>query len=113
MGEITHAGAAILLLDRDAVEAERAHFGPQLDRETVVLVDLGGNERDLLVGEIAHAISQHVDLGAEIMIERGEPGVLHPAIMPVRPDLDEGRAKNLLFRRVALRPGWSNEKHNG
>jgi hypothetical protein len=33
-----------------------------------------------------------VDLRAEIMVERGELGVLHRAIMPAMPDLDERRA---------------------
>ena len=54
MREIAHAGAAVFLLDRDAVQAERAHLGPQLDRETVGPVDLGGERRDLVLGEIAH-----------------------------------------------------------
>ena len=69
MGEIAHAGTAIFLLDGDAVEAERAHLRPQLDREAVAFVDFGGERRYLVVGEIAHARAQHIDLGAEIEIE--------------------------------------------
>ena len=77
MREIAHAGAAIFLLDRDAVQAERAHLGPQLDREAVGPVDLGGERRDAVLGKVAHRRAQHVDLGAEIKIEGREPRVLH------------------------------------
>ena len=79
MGEIAHAGAAIFLLDGDPVQAERAHLRPQLDRKAVGAVDLGSERRDPILGEIAYRRAQHVDLGAEIEIERGEPGVLHRA----------------------------------
>src|SRR5829696_4218 len=81
MREVAHAGPAVFLLDRDAVQPERAHLGPQLDREAVGPVDLGGERRDLVLGEIAHAVAQHVDLGAEIVVEHRQPGVLHPSIM--------------------------------
>ena len=81
MRQIPHAGAAVFLLDRDAVQPERAHLGPQLDRETVGAVDLGGNRRDPVLGEIAHRRAQQVDLGAEIMVEHREAGVLHTLYM--------------------------------
>ena len=77
MREIPHPGAAVFLLDRDPVQPERAHFGPQLDREAVGAVDLGGNRRDPVLGEIAHRGAQHIDLGAEIMVEHRKAGVLH------------------------------------
>ncbi len=77
MREIAHPGAAILLLDGDAEEAERPHQRPQLDRKTVGAVDLGGQRRHPVLGEVAHRRAQHVDLRAEIEIEGGEPGVLH------------------------------------
>ena len=77
MGEITHPGAAILLLDGDAVQAERPHLRPQLDRKAVGAVYLGGERCDLVLGEIAHRRAQHVDLGAEIEIEGRKPRVLH------------------------------------
>ena len=46
MLEIAEAGAAVLLLDRDAVQAEGAHLGPQVAREGVGPVDLVGARRD-------------------------------------------------------------------
>ena len=54
MREIAHSGAAIFFLDRDPVQAERAHLGPQLDREAVGPVDLGGERRDAVLGKAAH-----------------------------------------------------------
>src|SRR5260221_709035 len=92
MGEITHAAAAVFFLDGNAVEAERTHSWPQLDRETISAIDLGGEWRNLRIGKIAHRRAQQVDLGAEIVIESGIAGVLHGAYMarPCR------RAKGIL-----------------
>ncbi len=90
MGEIAHAGTAIFLLDRDAVQPERAHRRPQLHGKPVGLVDLGGERRDLLFGEIAHAAPQHVDLGAEVVVKHQKPGVLHRPYMPQPPALARG-----------------------
>ena len=92
MGEIAHAAAAQLLLDRDAVQAERAHLRPQLDRKAVVAVDLGGDRRDLVVGEVAHGRAQHVDLGAEIVVERREARVLHALVYGTERRFRRGRA---------------------
>ena len=52
-------------------KSERAELRPQIARERIVAVDLGGARRDLGCGEGAHAVAQHVDLGAEIEIEHG------------------------------------------
>ena len=71
MREIAHAGAAEFLFDGDAEQAERAHFRPEIAREFVLVVDLGGARRDLALGEAAHRVAQHVDLVAEIEIETG------------------------------------------
>ena len=48
MLEIAEAEPAILLLDRDPVQPELAHLRPQMPREFVLLVDLGGDRRDLV-----------------------------------------------------------------
>src|SRR5216683_4266673 len=77
MRQIAHAGAAICLLDGDAVETQRAHLRPQLDRETVGPVDLGSERRDAIFGKAAHRRAQHVDLRTEIKIEGSEPRILH------------------------------------
>ncbi len=90
MREVAHAGAAVFLLDGDAVQPERAHRGPQLGRKAVALVDLGGQRRDLLVGEVAHRVAQQVDLGAEIMVEHRKAGVLHAAYMAHGAGFGEG-----------------------
>jgi hypothetical protein len=70
MLEIAEARAAILLLDRDAQQAEIAHLPPQIHRELVGRVDLGRARRDLVRGEALHAVAQHVGGLAEIEIER-------------------------------------------
>ena len=73
------------------MQAERAHLRPQLDGKAVVTVDLGGYGRDLVDGEVAHRVAQHVDLGTEIVIEGREPGSLHALYMAYGAGFDEGR----------------------
>src|SRR5690606_12082317 len=44
--QVAHAGAAVLLLHREAQQPERAHLRPELAREAVAAVDLLGERRD-------------------------------------------------------------------
>src|SRR3981189_1752874 len=46
--EIAEPGSAIFLLDGDAVQPERSDFRPEIPRELIALVDLGGARRDLV-----------------------------------------------------------------
>ena len=64
----------MLLLDRDAVQAEFAHLRPQLAREAVGPVDLGGDRRDLVGGEALDLLAQRLGGLAEAEIE-GRKGV--------------------------------------
>src|SRR5664279_3808824 len=48
MLEIAEAGAAILFLDGNAVQAERADFRPQVARKRIAPVDFGSPRRDLM-----------------------------------------------------------------
>ena len=70
--EVAEARAAVLLLHRDAEQAQLAELRPQCARELVGLVDLGGDRRDLVGGEAAHAGAQLVGRLAEIEVERGK-----------------------------------------
>ena len=70
MLQIAKPGAAILLFDGDAVQAELAHLGPQVTGEFVAAVDLVGDRRDPVGGEAAYRVAQHVRGVAEIVIER-------------------------------------------
>jgi len=69
MLEIAEPAAAILLLDRDAVQAERADFWPQVTRKLVALVDLGSSRRDLLAGERLNGFANRIRGFAEIEVE--------------------------------------------
>ena len=71
MLEIAEAEPAILLLDRDPVQPELAHLRPQLAREFVRLVDLGGDRRDLVGGEALGRLADRVGHFAEVEIESG------------------------------------------
>ena len=71
MLEIAEAEPAILLLDGDAVQPELAHLRPQLAREFVGLVDLGGDRRDLVGGEALRRLADRVGHLAEVEIEAG------------------------------------------
>ncbi len=67
--EVTEAGATIVLLDGDTVQAEGAHLGPEVAREFVGAVDLGRDRRDLVGSEGADRIAQLVRSLAEAEIQ--------------------------------------------
>ena len=85
MGEVAEAEAAVLLLDRDAVEPERPHLGPEVAREGVGAVDLLGPRRDLLLREAAHAVADRLGglAQAEIELTRGVRD--HRRLLPFSP----------------------------
>ena len=64
MGEIAEPGAAVFLLDGDAVQAERAHLRPQIAREGVGLVDLVGARRDLVVAKSSRVVSRSMSMSS-------------------------------------------------
>ena len=66
-------GAAVFLGHGDAQHAELAHLAPQVHRELVAAVDLGGARRDLGLREGAHRVAQRVDVFAELEV-RGRAG---------------------------------------
>src|SRR5262245_63932245 len=72
MLEVAETRAAVLLFDRDAEHPELAEFGPQLTRELVAAVELGGQRCDPIAGEAAHALAQLLGGFAEVEIEAGE-----------------------------------------
>ena len=67
--EIAEAGAAILLLDGDAVQAERADFGPEIAGELIAAVDFGGARRDFVLRERIYRLAYSVRSLAEIEVE--------------------------------------------
>ncbi len=71
MLEIAEAEAAILFRDGDPVQPELAHLRPQIAREFVLLVDLGGDRRDLLAREPLGGFADRVGHFAEFEIEGG------------------------------------------
>ena len=74
MREVAEVAAAVLLLHRHAVQAERAELLPQIGGKEVVAVDVGGARRDLVVGELLHAVAQHGDRLAQVEGEAGKVG---------------------------------------
>jgi hypothetical protein len=69
MLEIAQPRPAIFLLDRNAVQAERADFRPQVAGELITLVDFLGTRRDLVAGKIVHRLAYRVCGFTEIEIE--------------------------------------------
>ena len=67
--EIAEAGAAILLLDGDAVQAERADLGPEVAGELIAAVDFGGARRDLVLRKRMHRLADRIRGLAEIEVE--------------------------------------------
>ena len=70
MREIAHAGAAIVRVGGDAEQAELAEFLPELRRELVGLVDVGGERRDRLLRETLHHVAQRIDVLTQPEIHR-------------------------------------------
>jgi hypothetical protein len=66
---IAHARAAEFLCHRDAMQSQRAKLRPQIGGKFVSLVYFGGARRDLIGGEGAHHIAQHVGAFAEVEIQ--------------------------------------------
>src|SRR5579872_3763456 len=58
--EIAEPGSAVLLLDRDAVQAEGAHCRPELARKTVLAIDPFGKRRDPVAGKSCNAGAQEI-----------------------------------------------------
>ena len=71
MLEIAEAEPAPFLLDGDAVQPELAHLRPQMPREFVLLVDLGGDRRDLVGREALGRVADRVGHFAEVEVEAG------------------------------------------
>ena len=67
--EIAKPRPAIFFIDGYTVQAERAHFGPQVAREHIVAVDGRRARRDTILGEAVDRLTQHVGLGTETEIE--------------------------------------------
>ena len=71
MVQIAKAQTAILLGHGDAMQAKLAHLGPELTREAVTGVDLGGQRCDLLGGEAGSDVTDGVGGLAKAKIHRG------------------------------------------
>src|SRR6266702_4315617 len=69
MLEIAEAGSAIFLFHRDAMQAERSNFGPEVARELVAAVDLGGARRDLVLREGMHRLANRIRGFTQVEIE--------------------------------------------
>ena len=72
MLEIAQAGAAVGLGHGDAEQAQIAELAPQITGEFIVGVNRRGARRDLVGGEAAHGIADHVGGLAEAEIEGGK-----------------------------------------
>src|SRR5215218_10017268 len=75
--EITEAGAAPLLLDRDAMNTQRAERRPQIARKAVAAVDLVGAGMNFFGWERADALAQHVRGLAQAEIETANTAWRH------------------------------------
>jgi hypothetical protein len=65
VGCVAHHRAAVSLFDGDTEQAKRSHFSPQVGRELVRSVDVGGSRRNFSGRKISHRGPQHVDVFAE------------------------------------------------
>src|SRR5438874_11500214 len=80
MLEIAEAEAAPFFFDGDAVQSELTHLRPQVAREFVRFIDLGGDRFDLIFGKAPRSLADRIGHLAEVEIESG----LGHARSPVR-----------------------------
>src|SRR6185312_2856837 len=76
MLNIAQAEPAPFLLDGDPVETQLTHLRPEMTREFVLLVDLRGDRRDLVVGKALCGFADRIGHFAELKIESGLGHVL-------------------------------------
>ncbi len=74
MRQIAHVGAAILFGYRDAQHAQVTKLAPQVHRELVIAVNLGGTRRDFSLRKLAHGITQSVDILTQLEIQAWQSG---------------------------------------
>ena len=72
VGERVHAGAALVLGDRDAEPAHLAEPPDDLDRELVLALVLLDDRRDLLLHEVADRRPEQLVLRGEVQVHRPE-----------------------------------------
>ena len=77
--QVAHAGAAVVLGDGDAEQAEIAQLPPEVGGEGVLAVDLGRERCDLAGRRRRARVAQHLDGLAEIVVQ---PPHAHPALPP-------------------------------
>src|SRR5690349_4136670 len=82
MLEIAEPRPAPFLVHRDAEQTELAELRPQIARERVAFVDLGGARRDAVLRKSADAVAQHVDVGAETETEP-RPAIWNHGLPPL------------------------------
>ena len=88
--KIAQARATIFLRDRDAVQAKIAHLGPQLAREAVGLVELGGNRRHFGRGKALNLVAQCVGGLAQTEVEGWHGIGDHDRDLPVAVWVNQG-----------------------
>src|SRR2546423_10664501 len=71
MDALADPDPAPLFLHRDAEQPQLAQLRPKLPRKGVAAVDLVRHRGNVVGGEAAHRIAQHVDCVAEVEIEGG------------------------------------------
>ena len=69
--QVAKVGAAVVLRHGQAVHPEFAQLLPEVHRELVAAVDLGGAGRDLLCDELLQGIAQQCDVLAEFELDAG------------------------------------------
>ena len=73
VGDGVGAGAAVLLRDGHAHEAELGELLDELVREPVLAVELAGDGRNPLLGELAHGAAQELVLGRQVEVHGRSP----------------------------------------
>ena len=69
--QVAELGAAVLFLDRHAVQTESAELLPQVVREKVLAVDGRGAGRNFCGGKCLDRVAKRIDGVAQVEVEAG------------------------------------------
>src|SRR5581483_5749021 len=102
---IAEPGAAPFLFDGNAQKSQCPQLRPQIAREAIGAVDLGGTRRDLVLREIAHRVAQHFEVAAKTEI-KSRQAVRQHRWLHAAPRRGSNRSSTLKIKRgpVSTKP---------
>src|SRR5690606_14747302 len=72
VGQVAHIGAAVFFTHGNAKYTQFTELTPEVHGELITGIDLRRARCDFRLGELAHGVAQHVNVGTEVEVEAGK-----------------------------------------